>query len=73
MEKVKFEVIKDWLGDVLGYKLGNYLLFKKYYYKNQYSWYISKETDYFKAMNDSNKQYVSSCKKGKELLISLSK
>ncbi len=73
MKQVKFEVIKDWDGDVRGYKLGDHLLFKKYYYGNQYSWYISNKTDYFKAINDCDKQYVSSCKKGKELLISLAK
>lgn len=70
-KKVKFEIIRDYDGDVCGYKLGNYLLFKKYYWGNQYSWYVSNNTDYWKAYNDPKNQCVWSCKEGKQMLIAL--
>lgn len=74
--KIKFEVIRDLDGDVNGYKLGEWYLIKRYYWGNNYEWIINQtgETHYFdcefsRAYSEGKIEIVSSCKRGKEILI----
>lgn len=79
MGKIKFEIIRDWDGEIKGYKLGNNFLFKHYYYGNNYCWYISlkgdkqycSQTEFSRAYTNGDIIAVSSCKRGKELLVKL--
>lgn len=81
MKQVKMEVIRDWDGDVKGYKLGDNYLFKHYYYGNNYCWYISLKGDkYYYSETEFSRAYLNeeiipvySCKKGKELLVQLNR
>lgn len=74
--KIKFEIIRDSNNDVNGYKLGEWYLVKHYYWGNSYEWIINNtgETHYFnyefsRAYSEGKIEIVSSCKKGKEVLI----
>lgn len=76
MMNIKFEVIRDFEGQVEGYKLGNWYLMKYYTWMNDYCWIINKDgrnyyfwSEFNKAMDNGEVQYVSSCKKGKQILI----
>ena len=77
--KVKFNVIRDWDGDVRGYALGEYKLVKHYGWGNSYSWVIVKrandvaaaDCDFWRQYNNNELEIVSSCKSGKERLVDL--
>lgn len=76
--KEKIKVIRDWDNEVCGYQLGNYCLYKHYYWGNNYCWYISKngkkyfsECERSRAYYKGEIEFVYSCKKGKERLVEL--
>jgi len=77
MKQIKLETLRDFDGEVRGYKLGNYYLMKHYYYGNQYSWLVCKEDrntwgySLYDLINKGEVISVYSCKKGKELLVKL--
>lgn len=79
-EDVKFEVMRDYDGDVRGYRLGTHYLFKHYgsLTNNSYSWFITDEDNYHYYDCEFSKKYddgsiilVDSCKEGKEKLKEL--
>lgn len=76
---VKFNVIRDYDGDVRGYSLGENKLVKHYGWGNSYSWVIAKKNisvgtmdcDFWKQHDNGEIEIVSSCKAGKERLVEL--
>lgn len=78
MSKIKFEVIRDFDGNVDGYKLGDWYLMKHYYWDNEYSWIINQtgrgfygHYEFHKALESGEISIVGSCKEGKQRLIEL--
>lgn len=78
MARIKFEKIRDWDGEVKGYRLGKYYLLKHYTWNNYYCWGVT-DTDEIpyssvllrKFEEEHFLRWVNSCKQGKELLIKL--
>lgn len=76
---VKFNVYRDYDGDVRGYGLGEYKLVKHYGFNNSYSWVIEKhgvgaspmDCEFWKQVDKGDVEIVSSCKAGKERLVDL--
>ena len=68
---MKLEKIRDWDGEVAGYKLGDYELVKYYYYGNQYGWKIQRAYTVGVVKEKEFVEHVLSCKKGKERLVEL--
>ena len=78
MKNIKFEVIRDYDGNVDGYKLGEWYLMKHYYWNNDYEWIINKTGkqhytgyEFDKAQDNKEIEIVLSCKAGKQRLIEL--
>lgn len=77
MGKTKLETLRDFDGEIRGYKLGQYYLMKRYYYNNTFSWLVCKEdrnTWGFNLGDLINKGEVIPAltfKRGKALLIKL--
>ena len=78
MAKVKFEVIRDFDGNVDGYKLGNWYLMKHYFWDNEFSWILNKDGRCVYSSYEYSKKYdageiipVLSCREGKQRLIEL--
>ena len=77
--KVKFNVIRDYDGEVRGYSLGGNTLEKHYTWGNSYSWVIAKngnraaamDCEFWKQCANGEIEIVSSCKAGKERLVDL--
>lgn len=78
MKNIKFEVIRDYDGNVDGYRLGNYYLMKHYHWDNTYNWIINKdgamhyfECEFWKLVDLGEVEIVLNCKEGKKRLIEL--
>lgn len=78
--KVKFEVIRNECDGVVdGYKLGEWYLWKRYYWNNSYSWIVTKRqsgtviSNYIicDLIEAGEVIPVRSCKDGKELLVKM--
>lgn len=73
------EKIRDSWGDLKGYKLGDYYLLKRYGFKNNYSWILTKNywmhsafnVEFDRALDNKEVVLVWNCKRGKELLQKL--
>ena len=69
---MKIEKIRDYDGEIMGYKLGSFYLMKIYTWGNSYSWCINSDGRfYYYQCEQPEYGWYSSCKEGKAKLHEL--